>query len=119
MKKADLLLLAGILLISGLALVFVLGGSPGAQVKIVGAQGKILGVYALNEDRTIEIDEGGCMNIIVISGGQAQMSHANCPNQLCLRQKPIGKTGQSIVCLPNKLLLMIEGGDPSGLDGIT
>lgn len=120
MKKADLFLLGGVLLISCVALVFGLWRqSPGAQVKIIGAQGRVLGVYDLNEDRVIEIEENGCLNTVVISGGQVSMMHANCPNQLCVRQKAIGKTGQTIVCLPNKLLLIIEGGDPSDLDGIT
>ncbi len=67
--------------------------------------GEVLGEYPLNRDRTIRI---GTTNICRIQGGQAIMSHAECPDHLCMRIfDPIDKNGGMIICLPNKVV--IEG----------
>jgi hypothetical protein len=41
---------------------------------------------------------------------------APCPNKLCMRQGKISKPGESIICLPNRIVITIEG---NPLDAIT
>ena len=37
------------------------------------------------------------------------MIRADCPDQLCVKQKAVSKNKESIICLPNKVV--IEGKD--------
>ena len=47
-------------------------------------------------------------NILVIKNGSAYVSEADCPDKICTAHRAISKTGESIVCLPHKLVLTIE-----------
>ena len=49
------------------------------------------------------------MNTLVINGGKASIVSADCPDKLCVHQQEISKAGESIICLPHKLVVRIEG----------
>ena len=47
------------------------------------------------------------------------MTRADCPDQLCIHQGPIHIQGETIVCLPNRVVVEITGNDAEEqLDGI-
>ena len=46
----------------------------------------------------------------VISEGRAHMEEADCPDKSCTRMKEIRFEGESIICLPNRVVLKITGG---------
>lgn len=66
--------------------------------------GESYGTYSLSKDQIISIGE---TNICEIKDHQVRMTHADCPDQLCIRQGAIDAVGGMIVCLPNKVT--IEG----------
>lgn len=45
--------------------------------------------------------------ILVISDGKADMESADCPNQICVHHGAISHTGETIVCLPNRVVIEI------------
>ena len=47
------------------------------------------------------------------------MTEADCPDQLCVHQRAISKQKQTIVCLPNRVVVEVIGGEDAGLDSIT
>lgn len=74
-----------------------------AQLRIT-VNGEEYGVYSLEEDRVIRI---GDTNVCEIKDGYVTMTEADCPDHLCMKQKRISKTGGTIVCLPNRVVLEI------------
>lgn len=46
---------------------------------------------------------------IVIMDSQVHVSHSNCKDQVCVRQHPINRAGQSIICLPNQITIKLDG----------
>ena len=110
-KKADIVLFV-ILLVFGLALsaVALFTGTDGQKVQIE-VDGKPYATYSLLENRIIEINENGHINKITINDGTVQMSYSTCKNQICVKDGQISKTNQSIVCLPNKVMVEITGGE--------
>lgn len=44
-----------------------------------------------------------------IEDGEAWIQKASCPNKLCVRQGRISRPGESIICLPNKIVITIKG----------
>ena len=59
---------------------------------------------------------GGGTNRLVIKDGAVHMEEASCPDKVCIKQGTISKTGQSIVCLPNRVIVTITGTDSQKTD---
>lgn len=109
-RRNELLLLAALLLVI-LALFgvnWLAAQKKGAQVE-VSVEGKVLDTFRLDENVDIVIRgyHGGTNHLIIKAGG-AFISEASCPDKLCVRQGTIRERGQSIVCLPNKMIVTIK-----------
>lgn len=90
----------------------------GAQVKVT-VDGALYGTYPLEIEQEIAIEKDGVVtNRLVIRDGVADMIEADCPDKLCVHQKAISKTGETIVCLPNKVVAEIIGSEESELDSV-
>lgn len=74
--------------------------------------------YALDTDTEVMLRTGeGDVNTLVISEGKAFVRDANCPDGICVGHRPISKTGETIVCLPHKLVIkIIAPADAGGVD---
>lgn len=48
-------------------------------------------------------------NIIKISNGSVQILDADCPDKICVKDGYISNPGQSLVCLPHKMVVEIKG----------
>jgi hypothetical protein len=56
---------------------------------------------------------------IRIERGRARVLSATCPEQICVRTRPIGKTSQQVICEPNHVVLEIESKKQDTVDAIT
>lgn len=74
--------------------------------------GKEYGRYPLNKDKTfkIKIDKDE-YNIVEIKNGKVKMREANCRDLICTHMPSIEKVGETIVCLPHRLILEIISKD--------
>ena len=93
------------------------GAVEGSNIMIT-VDGKEYGTYSLLQEQTITIDEGDAINIIEIKGGKAYMKDASCPDQLCVDQNDISYDKESIICLPNKVVITVISDVESDLDGV-
>lgn len=110
-KKRDLLLLA--VLLAAAALLFAgrefFAGRPAVMVS-VSVDGTEIMTLDLNRNDDIVIESGnGQTNHLIIEDGKAFLTEASCPDKLCVRQGAISETSQSIVCLPNRVIVTIVG----------
>lgn len=119
-KKNDFFLFLAVLLA---ALCFFLWqrymiSSEGRSV-VVSRNGETVGSYTLSvEDRIVFTGSEGERNVLMIRDGEAYMEEADCPDQLCVKQGPVGKNGESIICLPHKLAVQIVGGETGEMDSL-
>jgi len=114
-RKADIILCI-VLVIVGLAASMIIAMSKsGGDTVIVERDGELYGKYSLFEDRTVDI---AGKNVLVIKDGTAIMESASCHNQVCVHHAAVSQAGESIVCLPNKVIVKIEGKD-GGYDAIS
>lgn len=93
--------------VSALLLMFT-QGKPGATVRIT-IDGELYGEYSLYEEQAISIDEQLGHNRLVIEDGSAYMADADCPDKYCMDYKPISKGGETIICLPHRLVVEVTG----------
>lgn len=84
--------------------------TPGSSV-VVEVDGKTVASYPLDTDGVFVLNGG--TNTLEIKDGRARISDADCPNMQCVRQGWISRGGQSIVCLPNKLIVTVISSDRS------
>lgn len=49
----------------------------------------------------------------------AQVLRADCPDQVCVHTGPLTRTGEAAVCLPARVVLRLEGGTETAVDGVT
>lgn len=108
MKKADFILIGAVaavvaVLFLGLY-VFNSGSGDYVQIEVDGA---VTETFSLNEDISFEIKSDNGTNTLVISDGSAVMTQADCPDGICANHKPINKTGESIICLPHKVVVTV------------
>ena len=115
-RPFDLLLIVIPLVLAAL-LWFFLRPQGSGEVAVVTIDGEEWGRYALSEDCTVPIEsEGGGSNLLVIAEGSARITQANCGDHTCIRTGAISQTGQSIICLPHKVVVRIEGGTAGDVD---
>ena len=111
-----MLLIGGLLLAAFLALglKFLLRQEGAALV--VRVNGSEVARYALTETGDYPLNGG--TNVLHIENGSAWLTDADCPDKLCVHQKAISKTNETIVCLPNKVVVQVIGAGESELDSI-
>lgn len=107
-----------ILFCVGVCLAVYRGGSvEGSRITIT-IDGVEYGTYSLWEEQTITLEEGDAKNVIEIKNGKASMIEASCPDQLCVDQNSIAYDKESIICLPNKVVITVTSDIENELDGI-
>ena len=119
--KNDKIFLGTILvvLLAGAVWFSFFGREPGAVVKVT-VNGQLYGTYSLNRDREVEIIiKEKVTNILRIQDHKADMLSADCPDKLCVHQKAIFREKETIVCLPNKVVAEVIGGEEAELYSIT
>ena len=123
MKKNDWILMIALLAVAGLIGVgytFIQGANTEDAEAVVLIDGKEYGRFSLDKDREERIElSDGSYNILVIKDGKADMTEASCPDKICVNHRDISKRGESITCLPNKVIIEIRNGESSDLDAIT
>ena len=108
-RRNDLLLLIGILIIAVIYGILRLSlMSDGDKVNVI-RDGEITAVYPLKEDLSVTLfGENGWVNELVIKDKKAYVSKANCPDKTCAKHRPVKKSGETIVCLPHRLVIEVE-----------
>lgn len=83
-----------------------------AQYAEIGLSGELLKTVSLKED--MEFAVGGCE--VRVEGGEIYIAEADCPDRVCVNTGKISRSGQSIICVPNRLSIKIAG--ESGFDAV-
>jgi hypothetical protein len=112
--RNDIILVLCLLLIAVIGLAYLyLFRDTGDTVKVT-VDGNQIGIYSLNENMTKDIitgEKGENLNRLIIKDGKAYMETATCPDGICVNHNPIFRDGESIVCLPNGVVVTIIKND--------
>ena len=107
-RKNDVILIAALTLTFALiGACLLLLGKQGDTVTVT-VDGKLYGEYPLARDTAVEILSEGGHNLLVIRDGAALVEDASCPDGICAAHRPISRNGESIICLPNKVVISIS-----------
>ncbi len=110
LSKTDLIILA-IVLITAIAGVFLMNTfTHDGYVVRISQKGEVVEELFLDEEERQEFvvkGENGEKNIVVVEEGFAFVESANCDDELCVKKGRIEYVGESIVCIPNDVVVEI------------
>ena len=106
MKLRDILIIAGLLVAALSAFLIIEFTKQEGNSVVVKIEGKADLVLPLEENKTYELNGG--THILVIENGQAYLTHASCPDHVCINQGKIAYNGETITCLPYRLTITVS-----------
>mgnify|MGYP003436567678 CR=1 FL=1 len=83
-------------------------GSEEGNMVMIYQDGSLIRELYLETDTEVVI-EGEYENIVTVKDGKTAITRSDCPGTDCVHSGWIHEAGRSIVCLPNRVELRIEG----------
>lgn len=111
-KKGDFLLVGAVLLFSCfLYALFSFRNSTPAAYAEISVDGETVTTLDLNQDTALTVTgyQGGT-NTVTVSHQAVSVTEASCPDLVCVHTGQIHNTGETIVCLPNRVVVTIVQG---------
>jgi hypothetical protein len=116
--------------------VLTLGAAVASLLMVAGAAAGNAGSVAIvevngREVRRVELSDGGAArrlevqgyrgkSTVEIEGRSVWMLRSSCRDKLCVGMGKVDSAGQSIICLPNRVVIRIEGErEPDSVDAVT
>jgi len=87
------------------------GGLPG-QAAVVRVGNEVIAEVPLGERRRFAVRGPLGETVIEVAAGKVRVVSDPGPQQLCVRQGWISRAGESLVCLPNRVVIQIPGPPP-------
>lgn len=79
--------------------------------------GEVKYTLPLCEDITVEVDGvSNGHNTVIIKNGKVRIENASCPDRLCVKMGEISYNNQSIICLPNRVVVNVKSEKKSDYD---
>lgn len=120
--KWDIFVLLLLILVGVFFSVWVFLPSNPGDILEIRQNGKVIKTLSLKDNTTETISfEGRGTNTFSIQDGGVSMTDADCGDHTCIQTGRIQNSGESIVCLPHRLVLQIKSSgetDNDSLDGI-
>ena len=112
--RNDIILIVCLFLVASIGMLYLFKfRSHGDTVKVT-VDGELYGTYSLANNITEDIYSGKNkeqLNRLVIRDGKAYMETATCPDGICVAHNPIFRNGESIVCLPQRVVITVITND--------
>lgn len=108
LTRSDSILILGIFFISVASLFLIRSGSRVGEEVIIEYDGGVIKRHlSLSEEFELEGPLG--VSIAKIEGGKVRMTTSPCPAKTCVRTGWISKKGETVVCIPNHIVIRIKG----------
>ena len=114
MKRLDKVIFILTVVLSSLAIIF--SGSSlkndAGKTAVIEIDGEIYGTYDLDDEKNtdvLEIKTKYGYNKVVIDARGICVTESDCKDKLEVKSGYIKNAGEMLVCLPNRLVILIEG----------
>ncbi len=104
LKKGDIIVIAVsvLLIIFGFCLSFAF--KKGGKTVKVYQDNTLVYKGSLSYKKTVCLSH----NTVKIENGKAYMLDSDCKNKICINTGKISNSGESVICLPNKVIIEVE-----------
>ncbi len=122
MRTRSWVILVAVLLCACLAAALLLPRGGDGSTAAVYQNGELLRAIDLSsveEPYSFTVEGPAGTNTVEVERGRIRVSHADCPDQICVSQGWLERGVTPIVCLPNGLVIQLENAPDTGLDGVS
>ena len=95
------------------------GGRTLARIAVDGRVIREIDLSAVADEFEFEVETSGGVNTVRVRPGGIRVSHADCPDQVCVNQGWLEGGRIPIVCLPHRLVITLENGGDDGFDVVS
>ena len=103
----DLLIVTAVLVVAVFAFLAFSGSDVGTKAVVL-VDNKEVYVLGLTQNTEQLIKTNYGYNKVVVLNGTCYVEYADCRDGICVNRGKISKVGESIVCLPHKLIVEIR-----------
>lgn len=109
LRRADVVVALAIVGLAVVAYVITSAGGEGGVQAIVEVRGEVVATVDLRQDDLISVPlAGGDVAMLEVAGGRIRILDRDiCPLDICTHTGWIERSGQAIVCLPNRIIVRI------------
>jgi hypothetical protein len=115
----DKILIAGLVILTLLSFPVIKHFHHEGRWVVIEADGEVVGNFSLDEDGFIPVNGNLGTTRVEVAGGRVRVLGSPCPYKLCVKSGPISRSGESLICLPNRVIIRIEGGDEPSVDAVS
>lgn len=101
----------GLVLLGGIAAAVMINRSGGGPRTAVIRCGDVKHELALDRDGVFHFDDINAE--FEVKNGKIRLINASCPDKICEKTGYIGSSGQSIICVPQKITVTVVGSGES------
>ncbi len=118
-KRSEIILFVVLALLFGGISLFLSRGKAEGKTISVSVDGTVIGNYSLDEEKSLPLTgyDGG-YNELLITDHTAKIISADCPDKTCVHQMAISHDGETIVCVPHRLVITVDPQTESEVDSI-
>lgn len=100
----DVVVIVLVLTLLAAALYMILAPTQGRSAEIY-VDGTLVATVRLDHQERIDLNG----LTVVVEEGSIHVEDADCPDKICERMGKISKAGETIICLPNRVVIKILG----------
>lgn len=115
-KKRDIVLAAVLLILGITGVLIVKYGLKSGNTADIYIDDKLVQTIdmSVDDEYTFQTDKGS--NTVEVRNGAVSMKSADCPDKVCVRMGTKNRNGETITCLPHKLVIEVHGWQEQEVD---
>lgn len=113
--KKDFILLI-IVLVVGFAGILLMNSADKGKTATIKVDGQVVETVSLDGEN-LEMQFNGVS--ICLENGEIYVNNSTCTDQVCVRSGNISKSGEGIICAPNRVSIQIDGEKADLPDALT
>lgn len=115
-KKRDIVLAAVLLILGITGVLIVKYGLKSGNTADIYIDDKLVQTIdmSVDDEYTFQTDKGS--NTVEVRNGAVSMKSADCPDKVCVWMGTKNRNGETITCLPHKLVIEVHGGQEQEVD---
>lgn len=102
--KKDFILVIIVLLV-GLAGLILANSNENGKTATIKVDGEVVETLPLNEDAQAQFNGVA----VVVKNGEVYVTQSTCTDKVCVRSGKASKSGEGIICAPNRVSIEIDG----------
>jgi len=116
-RTGDVVLSVALILVAIAVTLLTATRDPGARA-VIRVNGSVVAILNLDQQETVGVEGDLGVTVVEVIDGGVHIISSPCPNHTCMKMGFVRMKGQMLVCVPNRVVVVVEGGEQEGVDGI-